>query len=312
MREIAIVLTAGLIHSLFGWRVKSRRVAFETSLHDLTHPSNSLHMNLIALLPRLATRAKLRGRESLIYPIAARRLYHHRAGKTVSVLPPLLFWRKRSARSQKRSPRPLNFLRRLVSRPKTRMQQQQKYSDNLKEILELKEELATAVRAEEYGKAARLRDRIQNLEDAQSENTLDLQAGLGVMQANAAFYESFKNRDLANMAKLWANETHDESCDGSNWPVCVHPEMRPMRGYDNIVDFWGRFFRDDNMPDMESWDDVKCTLLPGGYSGLITCSHRIAGREFSTSNVFTKGSDGRWRIVMHQAGEIKYTAGASR
>jgi hypothetical protein len=185
---------------------------------------------------------------------------------------------------------------------------QRRFSRKASKLPELKEKMTAAADAEDYREAAKLRDIIRKIELETSPH--ELTAGLALLEANAAFFDSFSKRSPTDMAQIWADEAHDETCDGSNWPVCVHPFNQPLRGKNKIVNSWRQGFA--RLQDVPSYDNVQCTVFPGGQSGLITCTYQIGKDEYTTANVFTKGFDGKWRLVMHHAGFISRPQGQSR
>ncbi|CDY22183.1 BnaC01g39180D [Brassica napus] len=69
----------------------------------------------------------------------------------------------------------------------------------------LKQDLETAVQEENYVEAARIRDRLKELQE-------DNKAS--VLSANTRFYQAFRNGDLAAMESLWSK---------TGKPCCVHP-----------------------------------------------------------------------------------------
>lgn len=186
----------------------------------------------------------------------------------------------------------------------TRKRRQQGYEDKVEKVLKLKERKKAAAGVENYVEAARLRDRINEIENEIADQPQEARAMLELLEAHKAFYNCFAERDAKQMAELWASEEHDDSTGGLNWPKCAHPYLKPMQGYDTIVKSWRDILEDKNVQDIVAMSDVQCKVLPGGQSGLITCTQQIGGNEFTVTNVFTKGYDGKWRIVLHHAGQL--------
>ena len=152
---------------------------------------------------------------------------------------------------------------------------------------ELKEALTAAVGSEAYDEAAKLRDQL---------NELQLDAEVGVLQANTAFYEAFSLRDLKKMASMWLS--HGEI-------TCMHPGFPPLHGHGDILDSWREIFEGAEMKIAP--ESVRCTLLRGGRSAVVTCVERVCGpgdNTLTATNVFEKCADGRWHMVLHQAGPI--------
>jgi ketosteroid isomerase-like protein len=154
--------------------------------------------------------------------------------------------------------------------------------------IEVKALLAAAIGREDYGTAATLRDELA---------TLQLDDEVAVLQANEAFYEAFSARNLEAMEAMWVSEG-----DGA---VCAHPGFPPLRGHRAIIDSWQQIFSDSNM--QLKAENVRCLLLSGGLSAVVTCVERIEGagdNALTATNIFEKGTDGRWRMVLHQAGPL--------
>ena len=154
----------------------------------------------------------------------------------------------------------------------------------------LKKALDVAVDKEQYEVAAKLRDEL---------NAFSLDDEVAVLQANTAFYDAFTSGDLAVMEELWVSEMEDAA-------VCTHPGFSHIRGHAAIIDSWREIFRDAKMKITP--DNVHCTMLRGGLSAVVTCTERVGTGDgenaLTATNVFEKGGDGRWRMVLHQAGPV--------
>ena len=113
-------------------------------------------------------------------------------------------------------------------------------------------------------------------------------AELEVLEANAAFYRAFTERDAAAMARLWA----------ARLPVaCIHPGWDALSGRDEVLSSWERILGSEGSP------DVRCTLAEAhvlGEVALVTCHEVLEGGRLAATNVFAR-EDGAWRVVHHQA-----------
>lgn len=108
-----------------------------------------------------------------------------------------------------------------------------------------------------------------------------------------AFYRAFRERDLAAMERLWAEEL----------PVaCMHPGLGVVRGRAAVLRSWRGILAHPKAPVLHC-QDVTVSLL--GTSAYVTC---LAGRldeppRLVTTNVFTM-EKGRWRLVLHHCAPL--------
>ncbi|KAI3474793.1 hypothetical protein Pfo_030052 [Paulownia fortunei] len=94
----------------------------------------------------------------------------------------------------------------------------------------LERELQIAVEEENYAQAAKIRDSLRLLQE-------DSKAS--VLAANARFYNSFRNGDLAAMQALWSKGEH----------VCVvHPGVSGISGHDLVMGSWEFVWADYEFP----------------------------------------------------------------
>lgn len=149
----------------------------------------------------------------------------------------------------------------------------------------LKAALSAAIQREQYTDAAALRDELASL-------TLDDE--VSVLQANTAFYDAFSSGDFDAMEALWSEDV-----------VCAHPGFPHLRGHAEVMDSWSQIFDQEALDMIVSPDNVRCTLLRGGLSAVVTCAERVGedrDNAMTATNIFEKDADGRWRMVLHQAG----------
>ncbi|XP_073044475.1 uncharacterized protein [Primulina eburnea] len=152
----------------------------------------------------------------------------------------------------------------------------------------LERELQVAIDQENYAQAAKLRDSLRLLQE-------DSKAA--VLAANARFYNSFRNGDLAAMQALWSKGEH----------VCVvHPGVSGISGYDLVMGSWEFVWADYEFPLEIETKDVQVHVR--GDVGYVTCIEMVKtkgsswGRHF-TSNVFEK-VNGQWHICIHHASYV--------
>lgn len=152
----------------------------------------------------------------------------------------------------------------------------------------LTRDLDIAIAAENYAKAAEIRDRLRLLrEDSMT----------SVLAANARFYESFRIGDLAAMQSLWAKQ--DEVC-------CVHPGARGIYGYEDVMTSWDYVWANYEFPLEIELKDINANVR--GDMGFVSCVELVKtkgsswGGQFVT-NVFER-IDGQWFISVHHASPI--------
>lgn len=152
----------------------------------------------------------------------------------------------------------------------------------------LARDLKTAIKEENYARAAKIRDSLRLLQE-------DSKAS--VLAANARFYNSFRNGDLAAMQALWSK--------GEN--VCVvHPGVSGITGYDLVMGSWEFVWAEYDFPLDIEIRDVQVHVR--GDIGYVTCIEMVKtkgsswGKQFAT-NVFEK-VDGQWFMCIHHASYI--------
>ncbi|XP_004513277.1 uncharacterized protein [Cicer arietinum] len=152
----------------------------------------------------------------------------------------------------------------------------------------LQEELQDAIAEENYVKAAEIRDTLKNLQK---------DSKTAVFGANIRFYDSFRNGDLATMQSMWSKR--DEVC-------CVHPGLKGISGYDDVVESWNFVWANYEFPLEIKIEDIK--VHARGDMGYVTCMEFVKtkggrwGGQFVT-NVFER-IDGEWFICNHHASPV--------
>ncbi|KAL2485160.1 Nuclear transport factor 2 (NTF2) family protein [Abeliophyllum distichum] len=152
----------------------------------------------------------------------------------------------------------------------------------------LERELQIAIEEENYAQAAKIRDSLRLLQE-------DSKAS--VLAANARFYNSFRNGDLASMQTLWSKGDH----------VCVvHPGVSGISGHDLVMGSWEFVWADYDFPLEIEIKDVQVHVR--GDVGYVTCIEMVKtkgsswGRQFAT-NVFER-IDGQWFMSIHHASYV--------
>eukprot|EP00271_Cylindrocystis_brebissonii_P000718 TRINITY_DN10941_c0_g1_i1.p1 TRINITY_DN10941_c0_g1~~TRINITY_DN10941_c0_g1_i1.p1 ORF type:complete len:305 (-),score=16.62 TRINITY_DN10941_c0_g1_i1:1407-2192(-) len=157
--------------------------------------------------------------------------------------------------------------------------------ETLQRIEQLRAQLDHAVKAEDYTRAAQLRDRLQLL--LEDNNT-------AVLSANRQFYRAFATGDTGLMSRLWAKGDHVQ---------CLHPGSYCIAGYDMVMASWDAVLGGMGSSDIEL-EDLR--VHTGSDLAFVTCIEIIGspgrkGRVVAT-NVFEK-EDGEWRICLHHGAQ---------
>lgn len=162
---------------------------------------------------------------------------------------------------------------------------------------ELKSDLAEAVCDERYSTAASLRDELAALESDEEG---------AVLSANAAFYSALrvKSGDPSILDDIWV--------DGPLAPQCTraYPGFEKRIGREAILSLWSEVVADAHL----ELTSVRCVLLRGGLSAVVSCveQRHPSSDELSSTNVFEKGIDGRWRVILHQGEPLASTREAAQ
>lgn len=152
----------------------------------------------------------------------------------------------------------------------------------------LERKLQIAIEEENYAQAAKIRDSLRLLQE-------DSKAS--VLAANAGFYNSFRNGDLASMQALWSKGDH----------VCVvHPGVSGISSHDLVMGSWEFVWADYDFPLEIEIKDLQVHVR--GDVGYVTCIEMVKtkgsswGRQFAT-NVFER-IDGQWFMSVHHASYV--------
>ncbi len=110
-----------------------------------------------------------------------------------------------------------------------------------------------------------------------------------VLFANEAFYQAFRDRDIAAMGAVWAETL----------PVaCLHPGWQLLTGRAEVMASWTAILANPEAP------AIRCRgarALLYGESALVLCYEVLGQQYLAASNYFAKEA-GQWRLVHHQAG----------
>lgn len=116
--------------------------------------------------------------------------------------------------------------------------------------------------------------------------------------ANAAFYQAFRDRDLAAMDRVWALRL----------PVlCVHPGAAPLATREQVLASWHEILANPRSPILEHQVE---TMLHFGEIALLTC-YEWSKAQPDAALVATNGfalEDGVYRMILHHAGPVHRSA----
>lgn len=111
-----------------------------------------------------------------------------------------------------------------------------------------------------------------------------------LVEANAAFYAAFEQRDLDAMSEVWLHEDH---------VVCTHPGWASLHGWAAVASSWFALFQGDGQMQFIL---TKIQATVRGDLGWVTVDENlIAGPQAQTVaavNLFERHG-GRWKLVLH-------------
>jgi len=117
-----------------------------------------------------------------------------------------------------------------------------------------------------------------------------------VLEANRAFYDAFEQRDLDAMSDVWE---HSERI------VCTHPGWAALRGWGSVAGSWFALFTGPS-PIQFILTDVHADVA--GEVAWVTLDENVIGERIggtvSAVNVFARGDDERWRLVVHHGSPV--------
>lgn len=124
-----------------------------------------------------------------------------------------------------------------------------------------------------------------------------------VRAANERFYRAMNTLDIDEMDEVWAD---DEAA------VCVHPGREAIIGYVRIRESWSIIFSASGAMSIAAEgsriqlsDDVAWVACTETIS--LMTDEGLAAAAAQATNIFRR-IDGRWRMVVHHASPIPFTA----
>lgn len=118
-----------------------------------------------------------------------------------------------------------------------------------------------------------------------------------MLAANAAFYEAFESRDMDRMSEVWE---HSERVS------CVHPGWGVLRGWASVAGSWFALF---GGPQHLQFILTNESAVVAGDTAWVTVDENLldgqqVGGTVTSLNLFTRGDDGRWRLVAHHGSPV--------
>ena len=110
-----------------------------------------------------------------------------------------------------------------------------------------------------------------------------------ILEANTAFYEAFKEKDIELMNDVWAEE-HEV--------ICIHPGWQALCGREAIMSSFDRIMKGPRPPEIECVDPM---VFLQGDLGVVICSERLGDSTLVATNMFLREGDA-WVMVHHHAG----------
>ena len=142
--------------------------------------------------------------------------------------------------------------------------------------------------------------RTYSLHAASSDDTSDFSsdpilAEMSILQANSAFYDSFRSMDLKKMRHLWS--TSEEA-------TCAHPGMATIFSGEKIIKSWEALFSGGSMPPLRA---TRQKVVLRGDIAWVTCCESTGSSSdpsfLEAINIFER-KEGRWVMVHHQAAPV--------
>ena len=109
-----------------------------------------------------------------------------------------------------------------------------------------------------------------------------------VLASNREFYRAFRERDLAAMERLWADNIS---------VACIHPGWDALTSRGAIIDSWRGILSNRQSPRIRCQDEA---VLFVGETAMVLCHEIIGEQTLIATNVMVK-QDAQWRLVHHQA-----------
>lgn len=158
-------------------------------------------------------------------------------------------------------------------------------------LAQLRKELDTAVKQEDYALAANLRDTLQQRQT---------DARLAIEDANERFYAAFRSGNIKEMDKVWGKGDHVQ---------IVHPGSACIAGRELVMESWAAILRGVRPNAFKiGLEDVRVFALSDSQ-GLVTCLEVMdaddsRGRAVAT-NLFEL-QEGKWVMTHHHGSPLMH------
>ena len=117
-----------------------------------------------------------------------------------------------------------------------------------------------------------------------------------VLAANQAFYDAHENRDVDAMALVWEHSAR---------AVCIHPGWPILRTWPPIAESWCRIFAG---PGRNQFILTNEAVAVDGDMAWVTLEENLVDvggtGTVAATNVFARGDDGGWRLVVHHGSPV--------
>lgn len=115
-------------------------------------------------------------------------------------------------------------------------------------------------------------------------------ADAALLAAHQAFYDAFRDHDLAAMEQLWAVHA----------PVaCIHPGWPALVGRGPVLASWRRILSEGGRFEIRCASPIVHALHD--EAAFVTCVEVVPEGQLAATNVFVR-EDGAWRLVHHHSG----------
>lgn len=110
-----------------------------------------------------------------------------------------------------------------------------------------------------------------------------------VLAANEAFYQAFRDRDMAAMDAIWAR---------TDSVAVIHPGWHGLNGRKPVMNSWRTILGNPAAPKVRS---VKPRAHVYGTTAFVVGYEVLGNGVLIATNIFVR-EDGAWKMVHHQAG----------
>lgn len=112
-----------------------------------------------------------------------------------------------------------------------------------------------------------------------------------VLEANAAFYDAFANKDYEAMDALWSRTA---------FCATVHPLGSLLMGREEVMDAWAAILGNPEQPRVLSGGAHAAVL---GDMAYVVGQELVAGTPIVATNIFVR-EDGVWRMAHHHSSHV--------